>query len=138
MKFYTVGYGGRSPQEFVSLLKQKGIKTVVDVRLRPDRAAMGIYVKAKTEDKGIQRLLADSNIGYFSALELGNIFMDCEDWRNRYRQLLEKAGDLLIERLEGITAPFCLMCAEKLVTECHREEIANFLVRKGWEVEHIE
>jgi uncharacterized protein (DUF488 family) len=138
VKCYTVGYGGRSQRDFVSLLKQEGIKTVVDVSLRPDRAAMGAYVKAKAEDKGIQRLLADSNIGYFSALELGNIFFACKDWRDRYRQLLDNSGDLLTARLQEIPMPFCLMCAEKSVTECHRREIANFLVRKGWQVEHIE
>jgi len=57
VKFYAVEYGGRYPQDFVNLLKEKRIKTVIDVRLRPDRAAMGYYAEAKSEDKGIQRFI---------------------------------------------------------------------------------
>lgn len=138
MKFYTIGYGGRKPQDFLNLLKQKGIKVVVDVRLRPDRASIGSYVKAKSPDRGIERLLMDGNIEYYSLVELGNIFLGYDDWRKRYQQLLDRAGDLLVERLQSIPMPFCLMCAEKSVAECHRKLIADYLVQKGWEVEHIE
>lgn len=138
MKFFTVGYGGRKPKDLLDILKQKGIRAVVDVRLRPDRASMGTYVKAKTEDKGIQRLLAGGGIEYFSLVELGNIFLDHEDWRERYRELLDKDGDLLTEPLQHIPTPFCLMCAEKSSAECHRREISDYLSKKGHEVEHIE
>ncbi len=138
MKFYTLGYGGRHPQEFVNLLKQKDIKTVVDVRLRPDRSSMGVYGKARSADKGIQRLLTDAGIGYVSLVELGNIFFGHEDWQERYQRLLHKAGDLLTERLQQVSTPFCLMCAEKQVAKCHRLLIADYLVHKGYKVEHIE
>lgn len=138
MKFYTIGYGGRKPQEFLDFLKQKGVKVVVDVRLRPNRAYWGCYAKAKSQDKGIQKLLATGGIEYISLMELGNVFLGCADLRERYRQLLEKEGDFLTGPLQSIPGPFCLMCAEKSPVDCHRFLIAEHLVSKGYEVEHIE
>jgi uncharacterized protein (DUF488 family) len=139
MKFFTIGYGGRVPAEFASILVLHGIRSVADVRIRPDRASMGAFVKARTAEKGIERLLADRGIGYRSFLELGNLFRDLDDWRPPYRALFERAGDLLVGRLGELPEPFCLLCAEKRVTECHRQVIADFLVEtRGWSVEHIE
>jgi uncharacterized protein (DUF488 family) len=137
--FFTIGYGGRRPEEFVDLLVGHGVRALVDVRIRPDRASMGAYVRAKSPDKGIEKLLGDRGIAYRPILELGNLFRDLPDWHGSYRVLFERAGDLLVGRLEGLPEPFCLMCAEKRVAECHRLTIADFLVRtRGWAVEHIE
>jgi uncharacterized protein (DUF488 family) len=138
MKFFTMGYGGRTQDSFIDLLKHHNVRTVVDVRLRPDRSSMGSYARAKSADKGIQKLLETVGIEYLSVVELGNVFMEHADWRERYRDLLEKAGDLLIQRLGNVSTPFCLMCAEKSPAECHRSLIAEYLVSKGHEVEHIE
>jgi uncharacterized protein (DUF488 family) len=138
MKLYTIGYGGRNPEEFVKLLKEKGIQAVVDVRLRPDKASLGTYVKSKDSNKGIQSLLAKVGIRYFSFVELGNPFMNFEDWTERYHCLMNRAGDLLIERLSQVPSPSCLMCAEKRASSCHRLIIAEYLATKGYQVEHIE
>jgi uncharacterized protein (DUF488 family) len=137
MRLYTVGYGGRSPDEFIRLLKDNGIAAVVDVRLRPDRSSMGAYVKAKDPDKGIEGLLRRAGIPYFSFVELGNLFLDFDDWQVRYPRLMEKAGDLLTERLLQAPQPFCLMCAEKSADRCHRAIIAEYLTSRGYDVEHI-
>jgi uncharacterized protein (DUF488 family) len=137
--FYTIGYGGRRPEEFVGLLVGHGVRSVADVRIRPDRASMGAYVRAKSPDRGIEKLLGDRGIAYHPLLELGNLFRDLDDWQAPYRALFERAGDLLVGRLEGLPEPFCLLCAEKRVAECHRLIIADFLVRnRGWAVEHID
>jgi uncharacterized protein (DUF488 family) len=138
MKVYTIGYGGRKPQDFLDLLKANRIKAVIDVRLRPDRSSMGTYVKAKDPDKGIQGLLSRADILYFSYVELGNVFLDLDDWEARFSTLLDKAGDLLTERLFKVPVPFCLMCAEKLAERCHRKIVAEYLSAKGYEINHIE
>jgi uncharacterized protein (DUF488 family) len=138
-KFLTIGYGGRPPEEFVGLLSAHGVKTVADVRIRPERASMGAYTKARTADKGIEKLLSDRGIGYQAILELGNVFLDRGDWRADYADLIDRAGDLLTARLVDLPGPFCLLCAEKRVADCHRRVIADYLVeRHGWTVTHIE
>jgi uncharacterized protein (DUF488 family) len=139
MRLFTIGYGGRSQEDFVALLLSKGVRAIVDVRLRPDRASMGIWAKAKTEDKGIQRILSAAGIEYHSFPELGNLFLDYPDWRERYQQLLKKAGELLVSRLSGIPEPFCLLCAEKRAADCHRQLVAEHLAKtQGFEVQHLE
>ena len=138
MKAYTIGYGGRTPDELIGLLQDRGIKSIVDVRLRPDRSSMGTYAKAKDPWRGIERLFSDAGIQYFSFVELGNVFLDFEDWERRYRLLMDQSADVLLERLLQVSTPVCLLCAEKLANRCHRTIIAEHLARRGYEVEHIE
>mgnify|MGYP006299300959 CR=1 FL=1 len=137
MKLYTIGYGGRTPEEFLELLNRHSIRTVVDVRLRPDRSSMGTYVKAKDPYKGIEGWLNRAGVQYFSFIELGNLFLEFDDWQIRYRNLMERAGDLLTERLREVPPPFCLMCAEKSADRCHRAILASYLAERGYEVEHL-
>jgi len=137
MHVYTVGYGGRKPQAFLDLLQQHQIERIVDVRLRPDRSSMGTYAKANSPDKGIERLLAERGIAYISLTELGNVFMGCEDWPERYQRLMLRVGDLLTERLLALAAPYCLMCAERQAAACHRQVIAAYLAQRGFEIEHL-
>ena len=138
MKLFTIGYGGRTPDDLIHKLTAAGVRTIADVRLRPDRASMGVYVKAKTPDKGIERLFASAGIAYRSLPELGNVFMEFEDWRKRYAALLQCAGQLLIGRLEILEPPVCLLCAERRVADCHRLQIAQLLAARGAVVEHLE
>jgi uncharacterized protein (DUF488 family) len=136
---FTIGYGGRATDDFTRLLVSHGVKTLVDVRIRPDKAAMGSYAQARDPAKGIAGLLARSGIGYVSLPELGNPFRDYEDWPERYGKFLDAAGPLLFDRLAGIPGPLCLMCAEKKLTDCHRRHLAAYLERTaGWRFTHIE
>ena len=111
---------------------------MVDVRLRPDRASLGIYTQAKSPEKGIQGLLRKEGIRYVSLVELGNLFMGDAQWRERYHRLITQAGDLLVERLSSIADPLCLLCAEQRAAECHRHMIAEYLTQRNWEVKHLE
>jgi len=138
MKIYTIGYGGRKTSEFVDLLKKANVTTVVDVRLTPERAFLAIYAKGKNPSKGIQGLLGRAGIQYVSVPELGNPFKDDKDWRPKYQLHLEKKGDLLCSKLYELKTSFCLLCAEKYASTCHRKVISDYLADKGYEVEHLE
>ena len=137
MTVYTIGYGGRGKEDVLALLRAAGVKAVVDVRLRPDRASMGIFAKAKTPDKSIKNWLREAGFEYFSFVELGNVFTDMDDWEERYRRLLALAGSLLTDRLGKVPTPFCLLCAEKSPDQCHRHLIAEYLAEQGNEVVHL-
>ena len=137
MKFFTIGYGGTDPGHLIKLLKEHGVEAVIDVRLWPHRASMGSYVLAKTPEKGIQHLLTKEGIQYNSFIELGNPFLQLDDWKDHYRQLLASSGDLLTERLLKIPERCCLLCSEKQPEQCHRSIIAEFLIERGHQVEHL-
>ena len=139
MKVFTIGYGDRTKEEFLSLVKSNRINAIVDIRLRPDRARIGFWAKAKTAEKGIEGWLAGAGIGYISLIELGNLFLDCPDWQHRYEKLLSSCGELLTQRLMEIPGPICLLCAEKKASECHRKIVADFLAKhRGAEIYHLE
>jgi hypothetical protein len=75
MNFFTIGYGGRRPEELLELLTHHAICSVADVRIRPERSSMGAFSRARTPEKGIERLLATAGISYHPILELGNLFL---------------------------------------------------------------
>jgi uncharacterized protein (DUF488 family) len=70
-------------------------------------------------------------------IELGNPFLQFDDWQDRYRQLLSSSGNLLTERLLTIAERSCLLCSEKQPADCHRSIIAEFLIHWGHQVEHL-
>lgn len=41
MKVLTIGYGGPHPEEFITILKENWIVTMVDLRLLPERTRFG-------------------------------------------------------------------------------------------------
>lgn len=136
---FTIGYGGRKPEDFTKLLADAGVKVLVDVRLRPDKASMGSYAKAREPDKGIAGLLSKAGVSYVSLPELGNLFLDYDDWVARYERFVALAAPVLFDRLEGLDGPVCLMCAEKRLCDCHRRHLAAHLEKtKGWTFTHIE
>lgn len=137
MTFFTIGYGGRSPADLIGELARAGVRTVADVRLRPDRASMGSYKYTGKPDTGIEKLLADAGIRYATLPELGNLFLGFDDPLRRYEALFARSADLLLDRLMALDPPVCLMCAEKAVEQCHRKAIADHLATLGHEVGHL-
>lgn len=136
-RVYTVGYGGRGPTDFLKLLTDNGIGTIADVRLHPNKAHSGSFVKAKTPDRGIERLLGEAGIRYEWVGSLGNPFLTEPDWADRYRELMATSGEERTAPLLELPGPVCLLCAEKKPDGCHRKLVAEWLAERGWGVVHL-
>lgn len=139
MKCFTLGYGGRTPAELIDLLTRAGIRTVVDIRSAPQRSYLGIFSRQKSPQSGIEGLLGRAGIAYLALPELANEFREHEDWRERYARFLGRRGKKLVQPLLEAAEPIALLCAEKRVSECHREQLAAYLQkqRPGLAVEHL-
>jgi uncharacterized protein (DUF488 family) len=136
---YTIGYGGRHPQDFVTLLTQANIELVCDVRAEPRRAYRGIYTFSPEKGSGpLPRLLAQVGIAYDWFPELGN--PDRQDPEIRtFQQLMIQEAESRLQRLrtDVQVVRACLLCAEQDAQRCHRRIITAYLTTYGYTVQHL-
>jgi len=136
---YTIGYGGRHPQHFVTFLTQANIALICDVRAEPRRAYRGMYTFNPEKGSGpLPRLLAQAGIAYEWFPELGN--PDRQDPEIRaFEQLMAQEADARLQRLRTCvqTRRACLLCAEQDAQRCHRRIIAAHLTAYGYDVQHL-
>jgi uncharacterized protein (DUF488 family) len=136
---HTIGYGGRHPQDFVTLLTQANIGLVCDVRAEPCRAYRGIYTFNPEKGSGpLPRLLAQVGIAYDWFPELGN--PDRQDPEIRaFQQLMIQEAESRLQRLRACVQVMraCLLCAEQDAQRCHRRIITAYLTAYGYSVQHL-
>jgi uncharacterized protein (DUF488 family) len=141
---FTIGHSTRPQEDFIGLLKSHGIQRVIDIRTIPRsrrhpqfsrealasalRAARISYLHIKKLG-GLRRAKPNSkNLGWSNASFRG--FAD-------YMQTAEfKTG---IERAAKLanTKATALMCAEAVPWRCHRSLVADALLVRHFNVEHI-
>lgn len=132
VRVFTIGHSARTLREFVELLKEHGIRVVVDVRRFPKSRRYPHFERSELEraleGRGISYVWLGEKLGGFR--ERGyEAYMDTEDFRRGLMELLR-----IIEGSEGRVA---LMCRERLWFKCHRRFISSVLVWLGYRVVHI-
>lgn len=139
---YTIGYGNRSVEDFISLLQHYHIQYVVDVRSQP----YSRYSPAFSQKMLLQHL-QQHNIDYlFMGDTLGGRPADATcyvDGKVDYSRVCRKAFYLQgIQRLRVAWSKqlrVVLLCAEAKPQECHRSKlIGNTLFEQQIEVAHID
>lgn len=131
-KLFTVGYEGRSLDEYCALLIEHGVRAIVDVRRNPISRKKGFSKTALSTG------LLSSGIVYFHLPELGidsslrKELETEEDYHELFvlyrKKLLPKAHDGL-EALFEITERFsaiALTCFERDPAHCHRHCISDY------------
>lgn len=140
--FFTIGYQGRTVDELISILKDRGINLLADIRKDP-------YSRYRKEFN--KNLLASklevANIKYIHISGLGVKRVERQkleqtgDYENYFKSYEESLGihpEFLFElaELSGENS-ICLMCFERDYTHCHRRVIADKLVEEGLKVIHL-
>ncbi|MCI4436827.1 MAG: DUF488 family protein [Ignisphaera sp.] len=149
MIVYTIGYGGRSLEEFLEILRSFNIELVVDVRRWTKSVKLPQF-----SGESLALALRSNGFDYVWIPELGGyrrFGIDVEDhgiatcfkaqgfrayatyitMRSDVKPFLQKLLNLVSERLAVI------MCRERIPWQCHRKILADYLVAKGFRVLHI-
>jgi uncharacterized protein (DUF488 family) len=145
--FFTIGHSTRSIDEFVGLLRNAGVRIVVDVRSMPRSRTNPQY-----NSKIFQVTLSEFKIGYEHIAALGglrgrnrdvpeavNAFWQNQKFHNYADYALSESFCLGLNRLRelGHASPCAIMCAEVVWWRCHRRIIADYLIANGETVFHI-
>lgn len=139
-QIFTIGYGGRSIEIFIAILKVYDIETIVDIRSRPYSRFQPNY-----NQKRLKEVLLAENINYeFMGLHLGgkpsnpNLFTNGEvDYDKiasspEYQQSINKLIEIAAKQKA------CIMCSELKPNACHRNTlVGNSLSKLDIGVVHI-
>lgn len=126
-EIYTLGSSTRTWEEFLEILKDYKIKTLVDVRRFPtSKIAPHFKKEALSSELSIKYIWLGEELGGYRKGGYEK-FMKTEEFRQGFRQLENIA-------LAGKTI---LLCAERLPWKCHRFYISHQLEKRGFKVAHI-
>ncbi|MFT3906802.1 MAG: DUF488 domain-containing protein [Steroidobacteraceae bacterium] len=143
MTVFTIGYEGLNIDDFMSLLSEHGIKTIVDIRELPLSRKPGFSKKA------LANLLKLSGLEYVHLVELGcpkpvrDAYRADGDWKRYtmgFLQHLKTQKHAIASLAELVQYSTCaLLCFEADFNFCHRSIVADALNKRcGADVEHIE
>ena len=140
IRLFTIGFAGKSAQQFFEALQRAGVKRLVDIRLNNVSQLAGFTKKRDLEY--FLRVIAD--IDYIHECDLApttdildgykkkNITWD--EYERRFNELLQQRQPAQhMTRRQFDEA--CLLCSEPEPQHCHRRLVAEHLLREWGHVE---
>lgn len=141
---YTIGHSTHTLKEFVEILADFEIETLVDVRRYPGSRKFPHFNK-----EALEKSMPKNNIEYIHLVDLGGRRKPEEDskntvWRHpsfrNYADYMQtKDFQKALKELHSIAEEkkTAYMCSEVLWWSCHRALISDVLKSEGWKVWHI-
>ena len=140
--FFSIGHSTRELADFLALLAESRIERLADIRRYPGSRRYPHFSR-----ESLARALPEQGVEYVHVPELGGRREPRPDspntaWRNaQFRAYADHMGAdefrAAVDRL--LASPKCtaVMCAEAVPWRCHRNLLADELLRRGVEVIHI-
>lgn len=144
MKLFTIGFTKKTAEQFMNLLKDNHVRTVIDIRLNNSSQLAG-FAKG-TDLKFFLKTIAGIDYKYYPNLapprellkDYQNGKIGWSEYVPQYLSML-KDNDILntidIHKFENA----CLLCSESLPDQCHRRLLAEYLQShyQGIEIIHL-
>jgi uncharacterized protein (DUF488 family) len=142
MLIWTIGHSTRSLDELIGLLAENGIERLADIRRYPGSRRYPHFSR-----ESLSVTLPRRGIEYVHVPQLGGRRKAKPDspntgWRNEqfrgYADYMATAEfRRALDELLQSEAPTAIMCAEAVPWRCHRNLVADELLRRGHDVVHI-
>jgi uncharacterized protein (DUF488 family) len=146
IRIYTIGHSNRSYEDFLELLKEYDIKSLVDIRSLPGSRKFPHF-----DQKNLQESLPVEGIQYVWMKELGGLRHSRKQFMSPNTGLTSSgfrayadymASEEFRRAVEGLlvlaaSSTTAYMCAEAVYWRCHRRLLSDYLVANGVEVFHI-
>lgn len=142
---YTIGFTQKPAERFFALLRDAGVRRVVDTRLNPGGQLSG-FAKGPDLAWFLRTINACDYVHEPRLAPTAEILGDYrKDHRwdryvTRFEALMdERRVPDLLDRAELAAVPSCLLCSEHLPTQCHRRLVAE-RIAAAWpefEVRHL-
>jgi uncharacterized protein (DUF488 family) len=135
MEIYTIGFTKKSAEQFFTILKQTGIKRLIDIRLHNQSQLAGF---AKQDDlQYFLRELCGAEYRYEPRLAPSEDILEdyrhkrlaWEEYQTRFRQLLAERNVTGFLPRQLFEVPAVLLCSEPQADHCHRRLVAEYLQR---------
>ncbi len=132
MKLYTIGYAGKTAQEFFTILRDTGVKKVMDVRLYPSTKDSGF---AKSKDlafflRVLCRISYEHHKEFAPTAALLKGYKEGSvswtEYEDQYRNICQARRFVLTPDMDG----YCFLCAEPTSEKCHRRLLVEYLAKQ--------
>jgi uncharacterized protein (DUF488 family) len=144
MELFTIGFAGKSAEQFFTALVKHGVRKVIDIRLNNVSQLAG-FTK-KNDLKYFLKVIAGIEYEYLPQLAATKELMDSfrggkiswEEYEATYLGLLEERQVLKTLKPEDFDKA-CLLCSEEKPDHCHRRLAAEWLKGKWsfFKITHI-
>jgi len=141
---YTIGHGNRPMDEFIPLLVERAIQTLVDVRAQPHSSRFPHFtmeaLREGMDELGIVYHWAGRQLGGRRSARPDSRHGALDEGLRGYADYMEtdrfhKSAVQLVNL--AARSPTVMLCAERSSERCHRRLIADYLTLQGVEVIHL-
>jgi uncharacterized protein (DUF488 family) len=143
MEIYTIGFTKKSAKEFFEILKNNGIKLVIDIRLNNMSQLAGFTKRDDLEY--FVREICDADYMHDTSLSPTQEILDrirkkeigWKEYETEFRKLLkERKIEKSLDK-DLFLKPAVLLCSEPTADQCHRRLVAEYLHEKWGDVKII-